>query len=134
MIEPNNPDIDVEALMGRVYAEVVRRQFGDAASHTNGHVSSGAPIDTQALEGHTASAARLAEVRTKWTGRLRFFPFNLAFVRRLLLRVLAFVFRDQRNVNFELIYALRECAVLNAQLRERIALLEERAARLELRE
>ncbi len=134
MIEPNNPDIDVEALMDRVYAEVVRRQFGDGASRSNGHIATGATIDTQALEGHTASAARLAEVRTKWTGRLTFFPFNLAFVRRLLLRVLAFVFRDQRNVNFEVIYALRESAALNARLRERIVLLEERVARLELRE
>jgi hypothetical protein len=133
MIEPNNPDLDVEALMGRVYAEVVRRQFG-GAPHANGEVAPGAPIDTQALDGHTASAARLAEVRTKWTGKLTFFPFNLPAVRRVLLRVLAFVFRDQRNVNFELIYALRECSVLNARLRERIGALEERIARLELRE
>lgn len=134
MIEPNNPDIDVEALMGRVYAEVARRRFGDAESHSNGHVAAGAPIDTQALEGHTASAARLAEVRTKWTGRLTSFPFNVAFVRRLLLRVLAFLFRDQRSVNSELICALRECAALNQRLCERIVLLEERVAHLESRE
>jgi len=130
VIEPNNPNIDVDALMDRVRAEVVRRQFG----------ALGAPADERPREGsfneldfesHVATAARFAEARARWPSRLRFFPFNLPWVQRTGLRAHAFLFRDQRNVNFELIHALRESEMMNRRLSERLTQLEGRIARLE---
>jgi len=132
MLEPNNPDIDIDELMSRVRSEVLRRQFGGTSNGSTSSVShANTPLDTLAIESHLGSAARLAEVRTKWSGQLKFFPFNVPAVQRILLRTLAFLFRDQRNVNFEIVHALRENVALNQRMHARLTELEERLRRIE---
>jgi len=116
MIEPNNPDIDVEELMARVRAGV----------------RLATPLETAPAESHIDAAARFAQVRTSWPGRLAVFPLDRPPVRRFLLKLLALLFRDQRRVNAELVAALHEQSVLAERTRARLLALEERLQRLEL--
>jgi hypothetical protein len=134
MIEPNNPHIDVDELMSRVRVEVLRRQFGGSGHDPPGVLDGKTALDALALEGHIQSAARLAEVRAKWSGRLSFFPFTLQPVQRFCLKLLAFVFRDQRHVNFEIVAALREALAINRGLYGRLLEVEEHLRRLERRD
>jgi len=128
MIEPNNPDIDVEELMTRVRSEV-RRRHRDAGAESDGIAGLTTALDPAPAESHIDSAARFAQVRTSWPGRLAVFP---APVRRFLLKLLALIFRDQRRVNAELVAALREHSLLAERTRARLLALEERVQRLEL--
>ncbi len=134
MIEPNNPNIDVDDLMSRVRAEVLRRQFGGSGDEPRVVLDGKTALDVVALEGHIQSAARLADVRAKWSGRLSFFPFTLRPVQRFCLKLLAFVFRDQRHVNFEIVAALREAVAINRHLYGRLLQVEEHLRRLERRD
>jgi hypothetical protein len=128
MIEPNNPEIDVDELMSRVRSEVARRRLGSTS-----HPAADA-LDAAAIEAHVSSAARVAAVRTALPSRLRFFPFTAPIVQRTLLKVFAFLFRDQRNVNAELIAALAHSVALDRQLRLRFDELEARLRRMESRD
>ncbi|MBD2209985.1 methyltransferase domain-containing protein [Nostoc linckia FACHB-104] len=65
-----------------------------------------------------------AQPRTKWPDNLNFFPFNLSSrFQNFILRCINFLFKDQREVNLNLIMALRESVALNQQLIEEIATL-----------
>jgi len=131
MIEPNNPEIDVEELMTRVRSEVRRRQFGtpDGPAGLAGFT---VPADAAPTESHVDAAARFAQVRTSLPARFAVFPLGRPPVRRFLLKVLALLFRDQRRVNAELVAALREQNALAERTRARLLELEERLHRLEL--
>ncbi|MGH7998271.1 MAG: methyltransferase domain-containing protein, partial [Brasilonema sp.] len=62
-----------------------------------------------------------AIIRTKWPDNLKKFPWNLTnFLQKIALKILGFIFKDQREVNFNLIKALRESVNLNRQLIEQI--------------
>ncbi|MDZ7962342.1 MAG: class I SAM-dependent methyltransferase [Aulosira sp. DedQUE10] len=66
-----------------------------------------------------------ARPRTQWPEKLNFFPFNLSLkLQNFILKCINFLFRDQREVNFNLIIALRESVALNQQLIEQIATLK----------
>jgi hypothetical protein len=129
MLEANNPDIDVDALMARVQHEVLRRQFGDG-------VTAGAALntmDTSLLDSLIAAAALRASARNRWPARLSFFPFNLRPVQRFVLRAIAWLFRDQHAFNAALIQALRESVTINARMHASMRELEARLRRLEQR-
>jgi len=130
MLEENNPDIDVDALMERVQREVLRRQFGDPA---DGTIALGT-IDTGALEGLIAAASQRASTRSRWPARLNVFPFNLRVVQRFCLRALGWLFRDQQAYNVAVLQALREMVTVNARLHALLRELEARTRRLENRE
>jgi hypothetical protein len=129
MLDASNPDIDVDALMARVQHEVLRRQFGDQA------VASAAvnAMDTSLLDSLIAAAALRASARNRWPARLAFFPFNLRPVQRFVLRVIAWLFRDQHAFNAALIQALRESVTVNARIHASMRELEARLRRLEQR-
>jgi hypothetical protein len=128
MLEENNPDIDVDALMARVQREVLHRQFGEPAP-SNGVAS----IDTGALGGLIAAAAQRASPRNRWPARLSFFPFTLGPVQRSGLRALAWLFRDQQAYNASLVQAMREVVALNSRLHASLRELDARIQRLEQR-
>jgi hypothetical protein len=127
MLEANNPDIDVDALMARVQHEVLRRQFGDQAT-PNAALSA---MDTSMLDSLIAAAALRASARNRWPTRLGFFPFNLGVVQRFVLRTIAWLFRDQHAFNAALIQALRESVTVNARIHASMRELEARVRALE---
>jgi hypothetical protein len=129
MLETNNPDIDVDALMVRVQHEVLRRQFGDQAA-ADGGVNA---LDTSVLDSLIAAAATRSAARSRWPARLAFFPLNLPPVRRFGLRALAWLFRDQQAFNAALIQALRESVAVNARIHASMRELEARLRHLEER-
>ena len=129
MLESNNPDVDVDALMARVQHEVLRRQFGDQPTATPGLTA----IDTSAFDSLIAAAATRAAARNRWPARLGFFPFNLRPVQRFGLRAIAWLFRDQHAFNAALIQALRESVAVDARIDASMRELEARMRRLEQR-
>jgi hypothetical protein len=129
MLESNDPDVDVDALMARVQHEVLRRQFGDQPSAAPGLTT----VDTSALDSLIAAAATRAAARNRWPARLGFFPFNLRPVQRFALRAIAWLFRDQHAFNAALIQALRESVAVDARIDASMRELEARLRRLEQR-
>jgi hypothetical protein len=127
MLESNNPDIDVDALMARVHREVLRRQFGDAPV-SNADIET---LDTATLQSLIAAAALRSSARNRWPARLEFFPFNLRPVQRLALRVIAWLFRDQHAFNAAVIEALGESVAVSARIHASMRELEGRLRRLE---
>lgn len=126
MIVTTNPGIDPDELMLRVDDELAR-----------GRRSSTRPPTANLRLLMTASAASLAsiesllniaehasQVRTKWPSHLRLFPLDRSpRLQHAVLSLLAFLFKDQRNVNDSLIRALRENATVNRRLIEQVELL-----------
>ncbi len=130
MIDRNNPAIDVDDLMARIQREVTRRRLGPEAD-----VSFGTPngkLDTVAIEALLSAARGRAEPRTRLPERLNVFPWNgLRGVQRFALRLFTLLFKDQRQVNFALIDAVRELVQINSGLHDRVTALEESVERLE---
>ncbi|MDQ6943642.1 MAG: hypothetical protein M3169_14180, partial [Candidatus Eremiobacteraeota bacterium] len=118
-----------DALMARVQHEVLRRQLGDQAAASAGFST----IDTSALDSLIAGAATRAAARNRWPARLGFFPFNLRPVQRFVLRVIAWLFRDQHAFNAALIQALRESVAVDARIDASMRELEARLRQLEQR-
>ncbi len=132
MIERNNPSIDVDDLMARIQQEVAKRGVGFEPLVLNGEVYDERGFDSIGALINTAQAK--AEVRTQWSARFNIFPFNrFAWWQRLFLRALAYLFKDQRHVNFAVIQALREMVLIERELTNRIAELESENRRLESR-
>lgn len=130
MIDRNNPAIDVDDLMARIQREVVRRRLGPEAD-----VSFGTPngkLDTAAIESLLSSARQRSEPRTRLPERLNRFPWNqLRGLQRFALRLFGLLFKDQRQVNFALIDAVRDLVQINSALHDRVTALEESVERLE---
>ena len=129
MLESNNPDVDVDALMARVQHEVLRRQFGDQPAPSAALNA----MDTSMLDSLIAAAALRASARNRWPSRLAFFPFNLVLMQRFVLRAIAWLFRDQHAFNAALIQALRESVSVDARIDASMRELEARLRRLEQR-
>lgn len=122
LLDDNNPAIDVTALMEKIQREIDGRTVPRAAWSA---AATGLPPDAVAsfarIEAALDSAEEKSRIRTRWSGRLNRFPFN-AFpgLQTFFLKILAFVFRDQRHVNFALLAALRETLTMNSRLSEQV--------------
>jgi hypothetical protein len=133
VIERNNPAIDVDDLMARIQQEVAKRGVGFEPLVFDGEGTD--PRGFDSIEALVNTAQAKAEVRTQWSGRFQVFPFNrFASLQRFCLKALAFLFKDQRHVNFATIQALREMATQERQLTARIAQLEARVEMIEQRD
>lgn len=123
MLEPSNPDIDVDALMSRVQHEVLRRQYGtpseDAGLGT---------LDVSTLTALIAAAAAHGGPRSAWPGRLWFVPRPL---QRIGLRAVGWLLRDQQACNAALVQALRESVAIATRLDTTLHELEARVRALE---
>ncbi|MBN3927611.1 class I SAM-dependent methyltransferase [Nostoc sp. NMS4] len=131
MIEPNNLEINVDELMDKIRKDVVKRQV--YSQETNLQPNNLQPnLDTSKLklsisniEAFLQNAESRSIVRTKWPDKLNFFPFNLsAKLQKLIIKILNFLFKDQREVNFNIINSLKESVALNYQLIDQIATLK----------
>jgi hypothetical protein len=133
VIERNNPAIDVDNLMARIQEEVAKRGVGFEPLVFDVEGADSRGFDSIDALINTAQAK--AEVRTQWSGRFQFFPFNRsAWLQRWVLKALAYLFKDQRHVNFAAIQALREMVSVERQLTLRVAQLEAQITLLERRD
>jgi O-antigen chain-terminating methyltransferase len=122
MIHSNNPEINVDELMQKIYDEVAKRQVH---SQTVGSKSN---LDTSRMKSNISYIEALLKnaesrsiIRTKWPDKLNRFPFKVpTSLQKFILKVINFFFKDQREVNFNLISTLRESIALNRQLIEQV--------------
>lgn len=127
MIEANNPEIDVDELMEKVREEVARRQ--NQALGKENYVGTNEPpkkgINSLLLHQIQAllnNAESKSQVRTEFPEKYNRFPFTISRrLQRFILKLYAFLFKEQRAVNFSLVQALRESIALNQQLSEQVA-------------
>jgi hypothetical protein len=130
MLEHNNPAVDVDDLMARIQQEVAKRGVGYEPLVLDREGSQAHPLAS--IEGLLNTAQAKAEVRTKWSGQLRVFPLDRSVkLQKLMLRLLAYLFKDQRHVNIALIAALRETLAVNRSLLQRVGALESELQRLQ---
>ncbi|PMB18765.1 SAM-dependent methyltransferase, partial [Fischerella thermalis CCMEE 5198] len=129
MFEANNPEIDVDKLMQKIREEVAKlkkdskiqlvstpKPFSSLSIKTNNYTSA-MNANLNYMEGLLKNAESRAVSRTKWPDNLNRFPFNFSKgIQKLALKILNFIFKDQREVNFNVINALKESVALNRQL------------------
>ncbi|BCX10608.1 MAG: hypothetical protein KatS3mg066_4467 [Fischerella sp.] len=129
MFEANNPEIDVDKLMQKIREEVANlkkeskiqlvstpKPFSSLSIKTNSYTSA-MNANLNYMEGLLKNAESRAVSRTKWPDNLNRFPFNFSKgIQKLALKILNFIFKDQREVNFNVIKALKESVALNRQL------------------
>ncbi|MDB9454529.1 methyltransferase domain-containing protein [Dolichospermum circinale CS-541/06] len=123
MIENNNPEINVDELMEKIRQEILSRQgYASGASINNNNIdTSDFTSNIGSRIGYIESLLKNAEsrayIRTKWPEKLNRFPFNLiSKLQTLILKGINFLFKDQREVNFNLILSLKESLMINHQL------------------
>ena len=123
MNQANDNEIDVDELMQKIRKEVASR---DKISSPTASFFFSQPSEinlvSNYIEDLLTNAESRSHVRTKWPDKLNRFPFNLTGgLQKILLKAINFLFKDQREVNFVLIQALRESVKLNRQVIEQIS-------------
>ncbi len=126
MLDSANAAVDVDALMTRLRERVaVIRDNGPTADLSGVRALRG-NVFINALEAYTNIADRKAQIRTQWPSHIGDrFPFKVAKLRDASLRLLGFLFKDQRHVNVAVVSALREQIGLNRHLVEQLTLLRD---------
>ena len=129
MIEANNLEINVDELMQKIKEEVASRHgHCDPTNITSiSNVGKGQMTNSiNTIEALLKNAESRACMRRKWPDKLNRFPFNLnKKIQDFLLKIINFLFQDQREVNFNLIQCLKESVTLNRHLTEQIATLNQ---------
>ena len=121
MIEKNNSEINVDELMEKIRQEILNRQGLSQPALTNSADTADLMSNISLSIGHIESLLKNAEsrayIRTKWPDKLNRFPFNLiSKLQKFILKAINFLFKDQREVNFNLILSLKESLTINHQL------------------
>jgi SAM-dependent methyltransferase len=131
MIEANNPEINVDELIGKIREEAAKRHSHSKSTtitnNNNGNNAATSKIMSNItyIEALLRNAESRAYVRTKWPDKLNRFPFNVnPKLQTIILNVINFVFKDQREVNLNLINSLKESVTLNRRLIEQITTLK----------
>ncbi len=131
MIEKNNAVLSADELMGKIREQI---EGSTVASLLRSVGGAGLPGDITTLvagiEDDLIAAEIASRVRTS-IGRTTHVLGRSRTLQSLFLRALAFIFRDQRNVNAALAAALRKSLQLNIRLAEQYDLLTSRMAALE---
>ena len=118
MIGENNPEINVDELMAKIRDEVAKRKGQPQRVIKSSDADrSNLTLHLSYIESFLKNAENRAYTRTKWPDKLNRFPFNLSKkLQKATLKLLNFLFKDQREVNLNLLQALRESVVINRQL------------------
>jgi len=126
MIEANNPEINVDELIQKICNEVAKRQVDSQPVDSNSNFeTSKMRLNINYIEALLKNAESRSGVRTKWPDKLNHFPFKFnAKLQKFILRAINFLFKDQREVNLNLINSLKESVALNRQLIEQITTLK----------
>lgn len=132
MIAPNNPSVSVDELMAKINQQIAGSR---AASLLDAEGVRSLTADTVTavanMEAIIQTAESASQVRTSWGASLARFPFTIVPVRAFFLRILAFIFRDQRQLNAILIDAFRASLELNVRLCEQIDAMRTRLDEIE---
>ncbi len=124
MIERASSPVDVDALMARLRARVDQLRQQPIAEVSMKALSVRSSVFINSIEAYANIADQKLQVRTHWPSNIgATFPFNIARIRDLSLKLLAFTFKDQRHVNAAVVSALREQISLNRHLMEQLQLL-----------
>ncbi|WP_375466489.1 class I SAM-dependent methyltransferase [uncultured Nostoc sp.] len=125
MFDSHNPEINIDELMQKIREEVAKRPgySQPLATKNNAHIGdiTGLTSKIGYIESLLINAESRAYARTKWPDKLNRFPFNLSSkLQKFILKLINFFFKDQREVNFNLILALKASVTVNGQLIEQI--------------
>lgn len=125
MFDSNNPEINIDELMQKIREEVAKRPGYSQPLATKNNADIGDITGLMSKIGYIESllinAESRAYARTKWPDKLNRFPFNLSSkLQKFILKLINFFFKDQREVNFNLILALKASVTVNGQLIEQI--------------
>ena len=122
MIEVDNPEINVSELIWKIKKEVSKHKNVSMSANPNSNVDiSRIKTLISNIEALMRNAESRARAREKWPGKLNRFPLSLTQnLQKLALKALNLVFKDQREVNFILIQALRESSTLNQAFAKQI--------------
>jgi 2-polyprenyl-3-methyl-5-hydroxy-6-metoxy-1,4-benzoquinol methylase len=121
MIKKNNSEINIDDLMEKIRQEILNRQGLSQPALTNNADTADLMSNISSSMGYIESLLKNAEsrayIRTKWPDKLNRFPFNLiSKLQKFILKAINFLFKDQREVNFNLILSLKESLTINHQL------------------
>jgi SAM-dependent methyltransferase/cell division septum initiation protein DivIVA len=128
-MEADSPEINVDELMQKIRAEVAKRRNSSPQKRLmykpeNNNLLARYNANLELMEGLLKNAELRSEVRNKWPDNLNKFPFNISKdIQKIALKILNFLFKDQREVNYNLIRALKESVALNRQLIEQVTAL-----------
>jgi len=126
MIESSNANVDVDELMARLRSRVDELRDRPQSQLSISALSLRSSVFINSLEAHANIADQKTQIRTQWPSNIgSTFPFNVPTIRQASLKLLAFLFKDQRHVNQALVAACREQVNLNRQLIEQLQLLRE---------
>ncbi|MGJ5673551.1 MAG: methyltransferase domain-containing protein [Nostochopsis sp.] len=127
MNEKDESQVNVDEIMHKIREEVVkRRNYSQLKRATNQStlpsIQKHYNATIELIQSLLKNAQLRSETRTKWPDNLNKFPFNLSKnIQKNFLKVLNFIFKDQREVNYNIIRALQESVALNRQLIEQVA-------------
>jgi len=130
----DNPNVDVNDLMARVHDRVRRDERVETAPAMERTYVYASELDAASIEALLYTARKMAQVRTVWPRKLMLFPFTVSrSLRRTFLKLFAFLFNDQRHINFALTEAVREHVQLTKEMHGLIASLQSEVRVLEAR-
>ncbi len=137
MIETNNPEIDVDLLMDKVRAEVEKRSnpFGKIIEQASEKIANDSInlklLNIQAL---FSNAENRSQVRTKLPDKLNKFPLNLSKkFQQIIIKIINFLFKEQRVINISLSQAGRESLEIERELVKQIGSLQIQINSIEVR-
>ncbi|ELP55888.1 methyltransferase domain protein [Microcystis aeruginosa TAIHU98] len=144
-IETYYPNLNVKHLLGKIRQEALRQNLAPGGPSApvppppaaTGELVLKGDFDREAInnqidyiEGFIKTAESRAAVRNQLPDKFGRFPWLLFKpLQALALKILNTIFRDQREVNFNLASALRECLQLNRQLLSEVESLRSQSRR-----
>ncbi len=135
MPEANNSEINVDDLMQKIRIEVKKRrrvvQQFSAEDHSVETAKVSAMIDH--IELLLRNAESRTNVRTKLPDKLSRFLLKPDPIQNFVLKLFNFLFRDQREVNLNLLRALRESTAINRHLMTEIKTIAARVSHVDHR-
>jgi len=121
-MDDNQAKIDVDELMKMVHLQI--NQQVDSANKSDS-MTLNKLAQKKLLLSQVKKILKIAQdrsiIRQKWPDKLSRFPFNITLVfKPIILKALAALFKDQREINLSLISALKLSLEVNEQLLQEI--------------
>jgi O-antigen chain-terminating methyltransferase len=121
-MDDNQAKIDVDELMKMIHLQI--NQQVDSANKSDS-MTLNKLAQKKLLLSQVKKILKIAQdrsiIRQKWPDKLSRFPFNITLVfKPIILKALAALFKDQREINLSLISALKLSLEVNEQLLQEI--------------